>query len=212
MISLDNIKLPLIAILRGIKPEEVLEHAKALFTIGFRFIEIPTNSPEWLKSVDILQKHFNGKVFIGAGTVITQQQLFELIALDAKLMVSPNFNVDILTESIAHDMISCVGALSPTEVITASQAGATIVKVFPAGGMGLNYCKAIMAVAPKKQLYYCVGGITPENLSDYLKLGFHGAGLGGDLYKPNQSVKQTSEKALQFYNAYLNYRDENHRN
>jgi len=212
MISLDKIELPLIAILRGIKPTEVLDHTKALFEVGFRFIEIPTNSPEWDKSVAILQKHFENTAFIGAGTVITEAHLDTLISLNAKLMVSPNVNLNILAKSIANNMISCVGALSPTEVIAASQGGATVVKVFPAGNMGLNYCKAVMAIAPKNQQYYCVGGINPANLSDYLKLGFHGAGLGGDLYKPNQSVAETTDKATQFYNAYLKYTDENHRN
>jgi len=212
MISLDKIELPLIAILRGIKPIEVLHHAKALFEVGFRFIEIPTNSPDWDKSVDILQKYFDNTAFIGAGTVITEAHLDTLISLDAKLMVSPNVNLNILAKSVAHDMVSCVGALSPTEIIAASQGGATVVKVFPAGTMGLRYCKAIMAIAPKNQQYYCVGGINPENLSDYLKLGFHGAGLGGDLYKPNQSVAATKDKATQFYNAYINYKNENHWN
>lgn len=209
MITLDNIDLPLIAILRGVKPEEALEHAKALYEEGFRLIEVPTNSPEWKKSVTTLQEHFNGKAIIGAGTVLTSENYDDLRKTNGKLMVTPNFNDKLTRLGVSNKMVTCIGALTPTEVIGASQAGADIVKIFPAGNMGSGYCKSIMAIAPQPQKYYCVGGIDSKNLGKYLKIGFSGAGLGSDLYKPGQSVKVTRSNAKRYSRAYKTYNNEN---
>ncbi len=209
MITLDNISLPLIAILRGVKPEEVLEHSQALFEEGFRLIEVPTNSPDWKMSVIILQEHFDGDAIIGAGTILTDENYGDLRETNAKLMVTPNYNIKLARLGKSHEMITCIGALTPTEVIGASQTGADIVKIFPAGNMGLDYCKSIMAIAPKPQKYYCVGGIDSNNLKDYLKIGFSGAGLGSDLYKPGQSIETTRNNAKRYSQAFKNYSNEN---
>lgn len=209
MKALHNIQLPLIAILRGIRSEEVLEHAKVLYAEGFEMIEVPTNSPNWRESVALLVEHFGDSALIGAGTVITEDHYSELQQTGGKLLVTPNFNPTIIQRAITDGFTTCIGAFSPTEVIAAAQLGVSVVKVFPAGNAGLSYCKAIMAVAPKQTSYYCVGGINSENLSDYLAIGFSGAGLGSDLYKPGQSVETTRTNAQRYVAAYKKHQDEN---
>lgn len=205
MKSLHNINLPLIAILRGITPEEVLEHAQALIEEGFAVIEVPANSPNWQQSVSLLQKTIGDKAIIGAGT-ITQQALYgDLVQTNAKLLVTPNLDRELVTKAVSDNMLTCIGALTPSEILEAVNLGVDIVKVFPAGNMGVSYCKAILSILPESHPYYCVGGITPDNLADYLSLGFTGAGLGGDLYRAGQSVEQTRSNAALYVKAYQQF-------
>jgi 2-dehydro-3-deoxyphosphogalactonate aldolase len=200
-------KHALIAILRGIDSQEVLTHAKVLLDAGFEYIEVPTNSPNWVESVTILQEALGDKVYIGAGTVITDANLNALLETKAPLFVSPNCNVDLLEKAIASGLKTCVGACTPTEIITAVQNGAEMVKIFPAGALGLDYCKAILAIAPKSCPYIAVGGVNIVNFRNYLNIGFGGIGFGSDLYKPGQTPEDTSEKAeriINLYNRFIN--------
>jgi len=208
---LTKIDFPLVAILRGIYPEEVIEHAKAMYEIGFRLIEVPTNSPNWEKSVQLLVDYFGDKALIGAGTVITEEHYESFKKTGGRLLVTPNFNPTIVRAAIADNITTCIGAFSVTEVVGAAQEGVSIVKIFPAGNAGLEYCKSILTIAPRTSKYYCVGGVNRENLTEFLDVGFHGAGLGSDLYKPGQSVDTTKENAQVYFDIYKNYKNENNR-
>lgn len=211
MMPFNHPKIPLVAILRGIRPDEVIEHSKALYNEGFRCIEVPTNSPDWEKSLTRLTQHFKNEkdVLIGAGTILTQEHYDQFKSAGGRLMVTPNFNPALAQQGVNDGMITCIGALTPSEIIAAAQIGADIVKIFPAGNMGIGYCKSVLTIAPKHCEYYCVGGVTSENLAEFLSIGFTGAGLGSDLYRPGQSVQTTTENAQKFVNAYNTFKHEN---
>lgn len=196
-------KLPLVAILRGITPSEVLEHANALLEAGFEMIEVPTNSPDWRESVQLLQQHYGARAHIGAGTVIDDEKLDALIASGAPLMVTPNTDPLLIRRAKAAGLMTCIGAMTPSEVFAALAAGADIVKIFPASVLGVGYIRALVSVLPKGTSLYAVGGITPENLADYLAAGCSGAGLGSDLYRAGQTPDDTRHQARRFAAAYL---------
>lgn len=195
-------KLPLVAILRGITPSEVLEHASGLLDAGFEMIEVPTNSPDWQQSVQLLQQHYGARAHIGAGTVIDDEKLDALIASGAPLMVTPNTDPRLIRRAKAAGLITCVGAMTPSEVFSALAAGTDIVKIFPAAVLGVEYIGALASVLPKTTPLYAVGGITPENLADYLTAGCTGAGLGSDLYRAGQTPEETRRKALRYAAAW----------
>lgn len=196
-------KLPLVAILRGITPSEVLEHANTLFEAGFEMIEVPTNSPDWRESVQLLQQHYGSRAHIGAGTVIDNEKLDALIASGAPLMVTPNTDPLLIRRAKAAGLMTCIGAMTPSEVFAALAAGADIVKIFPASVLGVGYIRALVSVLPQGTSLYAVGGITPENLADYLAAGCSGAGLGSDLYRAGQTPDDTRHQARRFAAAYL---------
>lgn len=202
---------PLIAILRGIQPHEVLEHAKVLYNAGFRMIEVPANSPAWNDSVQILQDHFQDTILIGAGTILKEEEVNLLQKTGAKMMVTPNVNPSIIQMGTNCGLESFIGAITPTEILLAQQSGAKNIKIFPAGTMGIEYCKAVLSISYKNTPFYAVGGITVANLSEYLSHGFVGAGIGSELYKSGQSPEITAKKALLFIQAYYNFKTENNK-
>ncbi len=195
-------KLPLVAILRGITPDEVLAHASCLLEAGFEMIEVPANSPRWQESVRLLQQHYGAKAHIGAGTVIDDDKLDALIASGAPLMVTPNTNPALIRRAKTAGLTTCIGAMTPSEVFAALEAGADIVKIFPAAALGASYVRALASVLPKSTLLYAVGGITPENLAAYLAAGYQGAGLGTDLYRAGQTPDVTFHQARRFADAW----------
>lgn len=206
----SNIKLPLVAILRGITPDEIIEHSQALVEAGFQMIEVPTNSPNWLESIKLLRQKYNDDVIVGAGTVITMEYLEDLIAAQGQIMVTPNTNPELIRKAKGHNLLTCIGALTPTEIFSALQAGADIVKIFPATALDLDYIKAVRPVVGKEVSLYAVGGVTTENLADYIRVGYNGVGLGSDLYKAGQSVARTKEMALKYVQAWEAIQNENH--
>ncbi|WP_392560603.1 2-dehydro-3-deoxy-6-phosphogalactonate aldolase [Orbus mooreae] len=195
-------KIPLIAILRGIKAEEVVEHIDVLIDAGFDTIEIPLNSPDWQKSIAIAVNTFGDKALIGAGTVLKSSQVDELNQLGCKLIVTPNINPAVIKKAVEYGMVVCPGCATATEAFEAIDAGAQNLKIFPSVAFGPSYIKALKAVLPKDIPVFSVGGITPENLHEYINAGCIGAGLGSDLYKVGQTVEITKQKAISFINAY----------
>jgi 2-dehydro-3-deoxyphosphogalactonate aldolase len=191
----------LVAILRGITSQEAEPVCEALIEAGWRIIEVPLNSPEPLKSIEALVKRFGDRALIGAGTVLTQAQVADVAATGAKLIVSPNANVDVIKASRDKGMVSLPGVATPTEAFAAIQAGATGIKAFPAEGIPPQTIKAWKAVLPKDVPVLAVGGITPENMRPYLDAGTAGFGIGGSLYKPGMDVAAVAEKARQFIEA-----------
>ncbi len=197
-------RLPLIAILRGIRPDEVLAHAEVLVNAGFEAIEVPVNSPDWMRSVQLLAAAMGERVLIGAGTVLTPQMVDQLVLAQGRLVVTPNTSVDVIHAAKARDLVTCIGCMTVTEAFAAIHAGAQSIKIFPAANLGVTYIRALKAVLPNDMPVFAVGGITPDNLADYLLAGCVGAGLGGDLYKPGQAPQLTKERAQAFVRAYGN--------
>ncbi|HEY0209727.1 2-dehydro-3-deoxy-6-phosphogalactonate aldolase [Acerihabitans sp.] len=197
-----NDKLPLIAILRGITPGEVLEHVEALLAEGFEAVEIPLNSPQWQDSIGKTVRTYGDRALIGGGTVLKPHLVDELAALGGKLLVTPNIQPEVIRRGVSLGMMVCPGCATATEAFTALDAGAQALKIFPSVSFGPDYIKALKAVLPPEIPVFAVGGITPENLHLYLKAGCIGAGLGGDLYRAGQPVSRTREQAAAFVAAY----------
>ncbi|ANA32900.1 2-dehydro-3-deoxy-6-phosphogalactonate aldolase [Ralstonia mannitolilytica] len=194
--------LPLIAILRGVRSDEVLAHAQALVDAGFDAIEIPLNSPDWAHSVQLAARALGDRALIGAGTVLRSEDVDLVVAAGGKLIVTPNTNAEVIRAAAERKLVTCIGCMTATEAFAALDAGAQALKIFPAGNLGPGYVRALKAVLPPEVPVFAVGGITPENLADYLAAGCIGAGLGSDLYRPGQPVERTAERARAFVAAY----------
>lgn len=193
---------PLVAILRGIRPFEAGDHVGALIEEGFRYIEIPLNSPDWQQSIPDMVDQYGAKALIGAGTVLKVEQVDFLARAGAKLVVTPNTNPAVIRRAVEAGMLVCAGCATASEAFTALEAGAQWLKIFPSSAFGPAYISALKAVLPPEVPVLVVGGVTPENLGDYMRAGCAGAGLGGDLYRAGQSVETTREKARQFMAAF----------
>lgn len=194
-------RLPLIAILRGIRPDEALAHVGALVDAGFDAIEIPLNSPQWQASVKLAVEHFGERVWIGGGTVLTVSDVDALQSSGARLMVAPNTQSALIRYAVTKQLIVAPGIATPSEAFDALDAGAQALKIFPATTYGPDFVRAIRAVLPPVPLY-AVGGITPQNLGEYLAAGCAGAGLGSQLYQPQQPVTRTEEMAQAYLRAF----------
>ncbi|MHA3646309.1 2-dehydro-3-deoxy-6-phosphogalactonate aldolase [Yersinia enterocolitica] len=194
--------LPLIAILRGITPQDVQAHVAALLETGFDAVEIPLNSPDWQRSISETVKEFGHRALIGAGTVLQPAQVDELHAMGSRLVVTPNIQPEVIRRAVGYGMTVCPGCATATEAFNALDAGAQALKIFPSNSFGPDYIKALKAVLPPEVPVFAVGGITPENLHIYLNAGCVGAGLGSDLYRAGQSVERTIQQAKAFVKAY----------
>ncbi|SBS37257.1 2-dehydro-3-deoxy-6-phosphogalactonate aldolase [Marinomonas spartinae] len=200
-------EFPMVAILRGIKPEEVVEHTQVLIDSGFRLIEVPLNSPDAFTSIRLLQRTFGQQALIGAGTVLTMAQLTELVATGAKLMVCPHTDVELIKAAKVAGLYAMPGFFTASEAFAALHAGADAVKLFPAEALpNINVVKALGAVIPEDVWLCPVGGVTPDNVPDYFAVGARGVGLGSALYKKGQSVEVTKVNADAFVAAWNDYR------
>ena len=195
-------KIPLIAILRGVTPEEALAHVGAVINAGFDAVEIPLNSPRWQQSIPAIVEAFGEQALIGAGTVLQPEQVDELAKMGCRLIVTPNIQADVIRRAVGYGMTVCPGCATATEAFTALDAGAQALKVFPTSAFGPDYIKALKAVLPPEIPVFAVGGVTPENLSQWIDAGCAGAGLGSDLYRAGQSVERTAQQATAFVKAY----------
>lgn len=190
--------LPLIAILRGVTPDEIVAVGRALYDAGFRVIEIPLNSPQPFESIRRLTAELGESCLIGAGTVLTEAQVAEVDAAGGRLIVSPNANLAVIRASKAAGLVSAPGVATPSEGFAALDAGADSLKLFPAEQLGPAVVKAWRAVFPKALALLPVGGITPDNMGPYVAAGANGFGLGSALYKPGLNAAQVSANAQAF--------------
>lgn len=192
-------KLPLVAILRGVAPSEIIAIADAIISAGITRIEVPLNSPEPLTSIEMLVQHcadnHDGTILVGAGTVLTPQQVRDVHAAGGRLIVSPNMNADVIRESRQLELVSMPGIVTPTEAFAAIAAGASGLKLFPATQVGIVNMKAMLAVLPQGTELYAVGGIGADNFAEWRAAGVHGAGLGSSLYTPGLTAEQVGERA-----------------
>jgi 2-dehydro-3-deoxyphosphogalactonate aldolase len=186
---------PLIAIIRGVTPDEAEAIGEAIYDGGMRIIEVPLNSPEPLASIERLTKKFGDRMLVGAGTVLTPDDVRRVRHAGGRIIISPNTNVDVIAETAAEGIISCPGYFTPSEAFAAIRAGATGLKLFPAEGATPAVLKAQLAVLPRDVPILIVGGVKPDNMRPWLDAGATGFGLGGGLYKAGQSSADTLDKA-----------------
>ena len=194
-------KIKLVAILRGIRPAEAAEHIETLIEAGFRYIEIPLNSPDWQQSIPQMVARFGEQAVIGAGTVLKVEQVDFLADAGAKLIVTPNTEPTPIRRAVARGMRVCAGCATAPEAFNALDAGAQWLKIFPSSTFGPDYIRALKAVLPSEVPVLAVGGVTPENLASWVVAGCAGAGLGSDLYRAGQAVERTRQQAGRFIAA-----------
>jgi len=195
-------RFPFVAILRGVGPDEVVAHARALAAQRFAAVEVPTNSPAWSESVRRLAAAFPDGPEIGAGTVLNLEDVDALAATGARLMVTPNTDVEVVRRAKDKGLRALVGAMTPSEALAAVAAGADALKIFPASVVGVDFARILKAVLPREVPLYAVGGVAPANLAAYAGKGWAGFGLGGELYRSGQSVADTEAKAAAFRRAW----------
>lgn len=195
-------KRPLVAILRGVKPEETAGIVDVLIESGMTAIEIPLNSPDPFRSIEIAVKRAPAGILVGAGTVLTVEDVDRLHDAGGRLMVSPNVDVDVIARARAHGMVTMPGVFTPTEALLAAKASASSLKFFPASVLGAAGITAIRAVLPAGLMIAAVGGVSDKNFADYIKAGIVAFGLGSSLYKPGMTTAEVAARANTTIEAY----------
>ena len=186
---------PLVAIIRGVTPDEAEAIGDAVFEGGIRIIEVPLNSPDPLTSIERLAKRFGERVLVGAGTVLRAEDVGRVRGAGGRLIVSPDINPEVISAAASAGLVASPGYFTPSEAFTAIRAGATALKLFPAEGASPAVLKAQLAVIPRNVPILIVGGVKPDNMRPWLDAGASGFGLGGGLYQPGESPEETLQKA-----------------
>jgi 2-dehydro-3-deoxyphosphogalactonate aldolase len=192
---------PLVAILRGVRPEEVESIGAALVDAGIRIIEVPLNSPAPLDSIARLARRCGDAALIGAGTVLQVEQVAEVAEAGGRLIVSPNAEPEVIAESVARGMVAIPGFLTPTEAFAAIAAGAHALKLFPAEAASPAVLKAQRAVLPGATPVLVVGGVMADTMRPWIEAGADGFGLGSALYRAGQSATEVAAQARRFVEA-----------
>jgi 2-dehydro-3-deoxyphosphogalactonate aldolase len=193
--------LPLVAILRGLKPKEALAVGQAIVNAGFHILEVPLNSPDPLLSIQILSAAFPNAL-VGAGTVTTAQQVRDIKAAGGQLIISPHLDDNVVCEAVNLGLISLPGVATPSEAFRALALGANGLKLFPAEMISPAVVKSMRAVLPKEVKLIPVGGIGLHNMADYRKSGASGFGIGSALFAPSKSAEAVSDSAAAFVQAW----------
>lgn len=186
---------PLVAIIRGVTPEEAEAIGRAIFDAGIRIIEVPLNSPDPLASISALSAALGDQALIGAGTVLDPAQVADVRQAGGRLIVSPDCNPEVIAAAASAQMVSTPGYFTPSEAFAAIRAGAHGLKLFPAEAASPAMLKSQLAVIPRHVPILVVGGIRCDNMQPWLDAGAAGFGLGGGLYAPGQSAADTHAKA-----------------
>lgn len=186
---------PLVAILRGIQPHEAVDAALALYDDSFRCIEVPLNSPDPYTSIRAMTEAVPSDCITGAGTVLTVDAVHMVQDAGGRIIVTPNTNAEVIKAAVAAGMIAVPGVATATEALVAVDAGARILKLFPASTYGTGHLKALASVLPKDVQFVVTGGINASNIADWKTAGAQGYGIGGDLYKPGDTPDDIRAKA-----------------
>lgn len=187
-------QLPLVAILRGVTPDRIEKVADAIFAAGIRVIEVPLNSPDPYKSIEILARTF-GEALIGAGTVTSPAEVDRVAEAGGKLAVSPHTDAAVIAHAMKKGLIPMPGVMTPSECYAALNAGARDLKLFPASSLGPGHLSAIKVILPRSAKLYAVGGVNPANMAEWLKAGATGFGLGSDLFQPSYDDAEIAKRA-----------------
>lgn len=194
--------LPLVAILRGLQPEEAEAIGQGLYHAGFRLIEVPLNSPDPFNSIATLRRALPDDALVGAGTVLSVEQVAQLKACGGELVVMPHADTTVIRAAKGAGLLCVPGVATPTEAFAALAAGADALKLFPAELVTPQILKAIRVVLPKDVRLLPVGGIRPDTMKPYLEAGAGGFGLGSALYAPGMSCEQVVKRAKDFVAAW----------
>jgi 2-dehydro-3-deoxyphosphogalactonate aldolase len=186
----------LVAILRGIRPDEVVETGKAIFDAGIEAIEVPLNSPDPFRSIERLVTALPDSALVGAGTVLTPAEVDNLHGAGGKLLVSPNIDADVMSKAADFGMVTMPGIFTATEAFLALRLGASALKFFPASALGPQGIAAIRAVLPTETIVGAVGGVSERDFAAFEKIGVRTFGLGASLYRPGMAVDAVHEGAV----------------
>ncbi|GFM56402.1 2-dehydro-3-deoxy-6-phosphogalactonate aldolase [Pseudomonas capsici] len=192
----------LVAILRGLRPEEAPAIGEVLYQAGFRVIEVPLNSPQPYDSITLLRQYLPADCLVGAGTVLTPEQVVQVKEAGGQVIVMPHSDPKVLRAARAAGLFLSPGVATPTEAFAALAEGADVLKLFPAEQMSPAVVKAWLAVLPAGTVLLPVGGITPQNMKDFLDAGVKGFGLGSGLFKPGMSVADVEQRAKAYVSAW----------
>ena len=192
---------PVIAILRGVQPDEIIDHAQALFDAGIRAVEVPLNSPHPLTSIARLAATFGDHMICGAGTVLTVLDVEDVHRAGGTLIVSPNTRAEVITRTLQLELTAAPGFATASEAFQCLSLGARHLKLFPASTYGSGHLKQLAAVLPSNVKVLAVGGITPSDFNEWRKAGAAGFGLGSELYRPGQSPLRTHQAAIAVFEA-----------
>ena len=186
---------PIVAILRGVRPEEVVAVAEALETAGVRAVEVPLNSPEPLDSIARLAQTFAGRLVVGAGTVLTAAEVNQVAQAGGTLIVSPNTDPAVIARAVALQLDPAPGFATASEAFCALAAGAKHLKLFPAVTYGPGHLRQLKAVLPPEATPWAVGGVGATDLAAWWEAGARAFGIGSEVYRPGQTASETAEKA-----------------
>lgn len=188
-------RMPAVAILRGVRTDEVVEIGETLYEAGMGVIEVPLNSPDPFASIEKLSEAMGDRCVVGAGTVLTIQDADRVADAGGRIAVTPNTNPDVIKRSIARGMVPMPGWATPTDAFQAYDAGARYLKLFPAATYGVGHVRAVSAVLPADAKLLAVGGAGVDNIKEWLDAGVDGFGMASNVYKPGYSAKEVFERA-----------------
>jgi 2-dehydro-3-deoxyphosphogalactonate aldolase len=186
---------PLVGIIRGVKPDEAEAIGNAIYEGGIRIIEVPLNSPDPFRSIELLARNFGDRALVGAGTVLDPTDVGRVRDAGGRIIVSPDTNAEVISAAAAAGLVASPGFFTPSEAFAAIRAGATALKLFPAEAASPAVLAAQLAVIPQAVPILVVGGVKPDNMKPWIEAGATGFGLGGGLYQPGQSATDTLAKA-----------------
>jgi 2-dehydro-3-deoxyphosphogalactonate aldolase len=186
---------PVVAIVRGVRPDEVLDHAEVLFAAGVRGIEVPLNSPDPLESIRRLARAYGDRMVVGAGTVLGAERVEAVAEAGGRIIVAPNTDPEVIGRAVALGLDPAPGFATATEAFAALAAGARHLKLFPAVTYGPGHLKQLKAVLPPTAIVWAVGGVGPDAMQAWWTAGARAFGLGGEIYHAGQSLAETAEKA-----------------
>jgi 2-dehydro-3-deoxyphosphogalactonate aldolase len=186
---------PLVAIIRGVTPDEVEAIGDAVYGAGIRIVEVPLNSPDPLESIRRLAARFEGRALIGAGTVLDPADVARVRQAGGRIIVSPSTYAPVIEATAQAGMVAAPGFFTPSEAFEALRAGAHALKLFPAEAASPKVVKAQRAVLPKDVPLLVVGGVAPDTMRPWIEAGADGFGLGSGLYKPGRSAEETAMRA-----------------
>ena len=194
--------MPLIAVLRGISPVQAVDISDALVEVGFTVMEVTLNSPCPYESINLMHKRHGDTISLGAGTVLSAKEIALVEEAGGDLIISPNLNADVVSETVKRDLVSIPGCYTPSEAFNALDLGADVIKIFPADTLGPKFISGVRAVLPEGTRICPTGGVSPTTIQHFVRAGVTSMGIGSALYKPGKSVADVKVTAEEFVRAY----------